>query len=119
LLGGALPEEATMTVFMNHLAEGIYGIDGRCGLITVPLEILAHPVDTPVSTSFYVGCLGNGMLHGLTWFSTLFGTNLKQLDALPRQSKCHVDFIANVRRRPSVLEKGLHRLRHSRPLDLG
>ena len=98
-----------MCVLGDDRGELFYGLHFRDRFIAVPLEVAALPEHAPQATRSDKGRLGDSSLMLLAALSAPGRAKLKYLDTLAGNGVPKIQLGANVWRRPTLLNEGIHR----------
>jgi hypothetical protein len=96
-------------ITVYDVEERLHRVDFEIRLISVPLQITAHPKDLPAVLGSHEGRLGDWGFH-LSGSVLPIRTNLKDLDALASYATAYVQLVANMRRWSAPLKKPGDRL---------
>ena len=84
-------------------------------MISVPFQIGALPIETPIPQASHVGCLGDWMLNRLVTLAES-RSDFKNHNALVGESVSQIKFLPKVRPRAAPFYKGAHKSFDSLPL---
>jgi len=118
-LGGTrLPKETAVLVSIHNIQERLEALNLQVWLVPVPLQIAAHPENTPPILRSHKCSLRNGVFHRL--FRILpIGANFEYLDALPGDSAPNIELRPDVRRRTTTLQELRKVALATRSLEIG
>src|SRR5258706_7635722 len=102
-------EEAAVFISINDVEKRFERVHFEVGLVSMPLEVSAHPEDPPAVPCSNEGCLGDGRFH-LLGFVLPVRTNLEDLHAVAIYAIADIELLANVLWWAASLEKLRKRL---------
>lgn len=93
----ALTPETRIGISANFSHDILNGAHLRQWLVSMPLQILALPVQLPYLPGIHKGCLGNRDFMGLS-IAPPNRTNFKDFHAMALKPKAKINLLPNVRR---------------------
>src|SRR5438093_13181801 len=102
-------EEATVFISVDDVEEGFERVHFGIRFVPMPLEVSAHPEDSPAVRCSDEGCLGDRRFH-LLGFVLPVRTNLEDLDAVAIDAIADIELLANVLWWAASFEKLCERL---------
>lgn len=99
-----LPIKTTILVSLYDRQKIFQLLNFWIGIVAMPLQVRALPVDFPESLGFNVSCLGKWTLHFFTRLTTPNWPDFEQHNALSGNSKTKIQFRPNVWRGSSSIE---------------
>ena len=108
-----------MLVLGHKRQEFLDAPDLRRWRIAMPLQICAHPENTPEVQRPDVCSFCGGLLHGFAGSASPARANLKDLDALTLDPKCKIKLGSDVGRRTMLLNEGANNVVQPFCLELG
>src|SRR5215470_2235980 len=116
LVAVASSEEAGVSVLAYQRDELIDRRHIWCGLIAVPLHVVAEPEDPPATHGAHVGGLRDRDLDALARRATERRSHFEYLHALTEKPERQVAFLPQMARRPATFDESRELLAYARGL---